>query len=78
MHTDNERLLLNALLEVPMRITMQDYVGGSCEAVSNAHNFICLWFRTGGNPCKQCGFNPDACAWRQQLNVYAARYREVS
>ena len=60
-----------------MRMSMNDFVGGSCEAVSNAHNFVFLWFRTRGNPCLQCGVNTETCDWHRQLTRTISNLREA-
>ncbi|MBJ6751853.1 hypothetical protein [Geomonas anaerohicana] len=60
-----------------MRITMSDYVGSSCEAVSNSHRFVYLWFRTGGNPCLQCGVKTETCDWYHRLARTTVRVAEA-
>ncbi|WP_224959507.1 hypothetical protein [Geomonas subterranea] len=56
---------------------MSDYVGSSCEAVSNSHQFVYLWFRTSGNPCLQCGVKTETCAWYHELARTTRRNREA-
>ncbi|QWV97188.1 hypothetical protein [Geomonas diazotrophica] len=60
-----------------MRITMNDYVGSSCEAVSDSQRFVYLWFRTGGNPCLQCGVKPETCDWHRHLSRTTRRFDEA-